>query len=606
MDSIEIQTIMSLLKIIDNPMQDIPFVTVLRSIIGGFTDNELIEIRLSDKQDNFYKAMMKSKLSVRDELRNKIESFLEMLEKYRSIQEYLTLDELIWQIYMDTGFYNYVSVMPNGKQKVANLKLLFEKAKEYEKSSFKGLFNFILFIEKLKVSSGDMGQAKIISENENVVRIMSIHKSKGLEFPIVFLSATGRKFNLMDLNETIILDQDIGIGPKLIDYERRIEYNTLAKEAIKKKVKIETLSEEMRVLYVALTRAKEKLIITGVQNDIEKSLKDKEKLIEIYECEDRFLKGLNRNNKINKNIIKKFNSYLDWIELVYKYNIKKDIEKILNVYTYKKEDIIVKDSQINDEKNISKILETNDVSQKNQKELDELLNWKYENIFASKIEGKTSVTKMKKMENLREAKLEDEIENNIFENIQQKEVIVKAPKFLNDEIKISNAKKGTLMHLCLQKLNIAEEYTIEKIKIFIEKLVNEEIISKKEAECININKLYKITKSGLWKELKTAKKVYKERPFYINIPAEEVYNEITNEMILVQGIIDLEYIDKNGNIILVDYKTDYVEDEKDLIEKYRKQLQLYKRAIENAEKAKVKETYIYSIYLEKQILVENI
>ena len=162
------------------------------------------------------------------------------------------------------------------------------------------------------------------------------------------------------------------------------------------------------------------------------------------------------------------------------------------------------------------------------------------------------------------------------------------------------------MHLCLQKLNIAEEYTIEKIKLFIENLVNEEIISKKEAECININKLYKITKSGLWKELKAAKKIYKERPFYINIPAEEVYNEPTNEMILVQGIIDLEYIDKNGNIFLVDYKTDYVEDEKDLIEKYRKQLELYKRAIENAEKAKVKETYIYSIYLEKQILVENI
>ena len=187
LDSIEIQTIISLLKIIDNPMQDIPLVTVLRSNIGKFTDNELVEIRLTDKQDNFYTCMKKAQVNVNSKLKEKIEKFLSQIDKWRKEQQYLSLDELIWKIYSDTGYYNYVGLMPNGELRQANLKALFERAKKYETASFKGLYNFIKFIERLQLSSGDMGAAKIIGENDNVVRIMSIHKSKGLEFPVVFL-----------------------------------------------------------------------------------------------------------------------------------------------------------------------------------------------------------------------------------------------------------------------------------------------------------------------------------------------------------------------------------------------------------------------------------
>lgn len=211
LDSIEIQTIMSLLKIIDNPIQDIPLVTVMRSNIGKFTDDELIQIRLADKQDNFYTCLQKAKLCVEKDLKDKIESFLQNLEQWREEQEYLALDELIWKIYSDTGYYNYVGLMPNGLLRQANLRMLFERAKQYETASFKGLYNFIHFIEKLKLSSGDMGAAKIIGENDNVVRIMSIHKSKGLEFPVVFLASTGKQFNLMDLNQNILLHQELGI-----------------------------------------------------------------------------------------------------------------------------------------------------------------------------------------------------------------------------------------------------------------------------------------------------------------------------------------------------------------------------------------------------------
>lgn len=211
LDSIEIQTMMSLLKIIDNPIQDIPLVTVMRSSIGKFTDDELIQIRLADKQDNFYTCLQKAKLSVENDLKNKIENFLKSLEQWRKEQEYLALDELIWKIYSDTGYYNYVGLMPNGLLRQANLRMLFERAKQYETASFKGLYNFIHFMEKLRLSSGDMGAAKIIGENDNVVRIMSIHKSKGLEFPVVFLASTGKQFNLMDLNQNILLHQELGI-----------------------------------------------------------------------------------------------------------------------------------------------------------------------------------------------------------------------------------------------------------------------------------------------------------------------------------------------------------------------------------------------------------
>ena len=208
-DSIEIHTFLSLLKIIDNPMQDMPLVTVMRSVIGDFTDNDLVEIRLADQYSDFYTALLKAKLSVSEELREKIEKFLDNLEKWREEQEYLSLDELIWTIYEDTGFLNYVGLLPNGALRQANLKMLFERAKQYETASFKGLFNFIRFIEKLKLGSGDMNAAKIIGENEDVVRIMSIHKSKGLEFPIVFLSSTSTQFNMMDLNKDILLNQEL-------------------------------------------------------------------------------------------------------------------------------------------------------------------------------------------------------------------------------------------------------------------------------------------------------------------------------------------------------------------------------------------------------------
>ena len=586
LETVEIQTIMSVLKIIDNPMQDIPLVSVLRSPIGKFDDNDLIQIKLQGshkKYDYFYEILLEASKNEKLPINKKIRDFLEQLEKWRKQREYLALDELIWQIYLDTGYYNYVSLMPNGVLRQANLNILFEKAKEYEKSTFKSLFNFINFIDKLKTNNGDMDSAKLIGENEDVVRIMSIHKSKGLEFPVVFLCSTAKKFNMQDLNDNILLHQDIGIGPKYIDYERRIEYNTLAKIAIAEKIKTETISEEMRILYVALTRAKEKLIITGLSKDIEKEQKKKKDLLETY----------NEKN-INPNILKNYKSYLDWIELVYLNNIN-EMKYIIDLKIYTKDELLQK---WNKEENES-IEETDEIKGLEEisenKKLKEILDWKYKNIEASTIQAKTSVSKIKEIEN---KNLEFIFEDKIEYNVQN----MKKPKFLQNSVNITNAQIGTLMHLCIQKLDEKQDYTYEKIENLIEKMIQNEIITKQEAEKININKLLSYTKSDLYKNLKKAKEIHKEQPFYMNIPANEIYDVNIEEKILVQGVVDLYYIDENYNIILVDYKTDYVKkDEKELIEKYQKQLSIYKQAIEEALQKEVYKTYIYSIYLDKSI-----
>ena len=573
LNSIEIQTIMNLLKVIDNPTVDIPFVSVLRSMIGEFTDNELIKIRLEEPKKSFYEAM--KEYNKDDTIKEKINIFLKKIADWKKESEYLELDELIWKIYIDTGYYNYVSLMPDGILRQANLKLLFEKAKQYEKVSFKGLYNFINFIEKVRTSSGDLSSAKLIGENENVVRIMSIHKSKGLEFPLVFLCNSNKKFNAQDLNNQILLHQDLGLGSNYIDSDKKLQYSTLAKEAIKIKSKEEIISEEMRILYVALTRAKERLIITGISNDLDKSLKEKEELLNLYSKEE----------KININLIKKYKSYLDWIELVY---FKNKNANIMSLEKIEKETVLNTEKTSDAEEERLKLEDfLENIQLKNKEEIVEKLNWKYENIELSKIEGKTSVSEIKQLEN----------KNNEF-----KKSSMKIPEFLKEETnKLTGAQKGTLIHLCMQHLNTKEEYTEAKVKELIESLLFKKKISSIEAENIDINKILNFTKSNLWQEVKKAKLIEREKPFYTTVLVKDIYHNDINEEILVQGIIDLYYINENDELMLVDYKTDYVTNENELLEKYSKQLELYKKALEEALNKKVSKIYIYSTCLNRAL-----
>ena len=593
LESVEIETMMSLLKIIDNPMQDIPLVTVLRSAIGNFTDNDLIEIRLTDKKCSFYEAMLKSRTKVDKEIKEKISKLLDNLEKWRKEAEYLSLDELIWKIYLDTGYYHFVSLMPNGNVRQANLKILFEKARDFENTNFNGLFHFINFMDRLKGSGGDLSSAKLIGENEDVVRIMSIHKSKGLEFSIVFLCNTGKKINMKDLNENIILHQDLGIGPKYVDTENRIEYNTLAKEALKIQAQKEIISEEERVLYVGLTRAKEKLIITGISKDVKKELMQKQDLLNTY------------GDEVNSKLVEKYRSYLDWIELVYLHN---DLNELLDFNIVNKTDLLKdlkeeKNGKVNVLKEINKMA-TDEYSKEELEKLTKELDWVYKYKDSTILPTKTSVSRLKeasieKENQDKEITAKNKVVNveeiNLFEDLSQNlEITLDKPKFMRDD-KITKAQIGTLVHMCIQKLDEGINYTIKDIQDFVNELVVKEIITEKEASCIDTNLLYKYTKSEIFNNLKKAKEVHKEQAFYINIPAKEIYNNInSDDNILVQGVIDLYFIDENSNIILLDYKTDYVANgkEQEIVEKYRKQLEIYKRALEEATGKKVFKSYL--------------
>jgi ATP-dependent helicase/nuclease subunit A len=628
LDSLEIELMMSLLKIIDNPIQDIPLVAVLRSMVGGFTDNELVEIRLSDKQVSFYECMEKAKINVKPELSQKITSFLNQVKTWREDQEHLALDEFIWKIYQDTGLYDYVRLMPNGELRQANLKMLFERAKQYESASFKGLYRFIQFIERLQLSSGDLSPAKIIGEQDDVVRIMSIHKSKGLEFPIVFLANTNKQFNEQEMrNDSLLLHQELGIGAKYIDYHAQVQYDTLTREAVKLKMITENLAEEMRILYVALTRAKEKLYLTGVVKEVNELLEKVQSQIDLYPKE---------KEKMNPILLKKAKSYLEWIVMVVLSEKNNPKEQFI-LQTISPQQIRQKDKeqekQKQEQKSPQELTQELNQAPKNEEMIQEIKQ-KMEFIYpfekATQIPTKMSVSQIKELK--QKGKLvtqglentditeitkenQENTQNKSHLNIQQTkqtekkepELEITLPEFMKEDKKqtITPAQKGTIIHLCLQKLNLQKEYTEKDIKEFIEKLVYTHILLPQEAESINPLKILEFTNSNLGKELKTAKEIHQETPFYLSLPAKEIVpteeGETIQETILVQGIIDLYYLNQKDELILVDYKTDYVTQENELLEKYQEQLSLYQRALEKALKRKVDQVYIYSTYLGREI-----
>ncbi len=572
LDTIEIQTIINLLKIIDNPRRDIPLVTVMRSFIGGFTDNELLEIRLLSKDGLYYDAlkMCISSNDIDEKLKVKVKNFLEKLDKWREEEKYIPLNDLIWKIYIETDYLNYVTLMPNGKIRKENLKMLFERAKEYEKVSFKGLFNFIRYLERIKSSNSDLSSAKLISENENVVRIMSIHKSKGLEFPITIISGADRKFNEKDFSEKLLLHHELGFGPQYINYKRQITYTTAAKEAVIIKAKDEMIAEEMRILYVALTRSKEKLIITGTEKDLNNKLEKQKEMLDIYEKE---------NGKINHLILKKFKTYLGWLELNYLSQSKEN--PVISLNTVSPQEILKNDKpETKNEKQIDySIIDTSKVNK--------ILNWEYAYKNSTNIQSKMSVTKIKELKSLKTKDF-------------KKEYI---PNFMKEET-ITAAEKGTLMHLVLQKLDFKKNYSMSEIESFVNHLYEKGIINKLQKDNINIKKIYEIINSKFMNRVSKALEIHKEMPFYTYIPANEVYDIEEKENILVQGIMDLYFIDEAGKLVLVDYKTDYVQNKEELIEKYKVQLEIYKKALEESLAKKVDEVYLYSIFLNEELKVE--
>ena len=612
-ESIEIRTIMSLLKIIDNPLQDVPMIATLRSPICGFTAEELSDLRLLNKDLYFYeiiKEVFDGNYEVNEELKFKCDKFIEGLSKWRERAIYTPIDEFIWYLYMDTGFYGYVGAMPNGKLRQANLKILFQRAKQYESTSFKGLFNFINFINKLRKSSGDMGSAKVLGENEDVVRIMSIHKSKGLEFPVVFTSGMGKQFNLMDLSNSILYHEELGFGPSYVNLETRNSYSTLAKEAIKKRIRLETLSEEMRILYVAFTRAKEKLIITGATSNLEKSINN---WVSSASLDD---------NIILPSEVLKGKSYLDWISMAM---CKHTCGEKLRDVTGATRDLIKSDFStwnikfwtkdlLTVDKNLEPVDKIEDESMfKNlenvvvDKEISRRLDYKYKFIEGAMLPSNISVSDLKK----KEFTYGDEVHDTV-EVFKEKEVL--KPKFLKEEKGLSSAERGTVIHYVMQRLNYDRVSTVGEIKSQIEEMVLDNSLTEKEASSVWYKKIYNFFNSELGKRLlksyKEGRLVNRELPFFTELSSTEYKPELDkdvyiDEKIRLQGIIDCFFEEEDG-IVLLDYKTDYVEEgnEEEIADRYRAQLKYYKDALEKITEKKVKESYLYLFRIDKEVKVE--
>ncbi|UUC43242.1 helicase-exonuclease AddAB subunit AddA [Clostridioides difficile] len=619
-DTIEIKTILSLLQIIDNPMQDIPLISVLKSPIFGFTPEDLIDIRVQSKDKIFYEVLKstaeynefkdsqnenESEFIPSEECINKSKDFLIKLKEFKEKSMYMSTDKFIWYLYTRTGYYAYVGALPGGSQRQANLKVLFERAKQFEETSLKGIFNFVNFIEKLKKSSSDMGSAKTLGENANVVRIMSIHKSKGLEFPVVICSAMGKNFNTQDFKKSILYHHNLGYGPQLVDYERRISFPSIAKEALKSKINIENLSEEMRVLYVAFTRAKEKLIITGSTRNIQDSIK-------------RWSNGVENSDTISQYEILKGKNFLDWImPCVLKH---RDLSNLLDevgldaVFSvehnskwygklWDKNDILVEKKNDEEKESIEKILEKIDVDSPDSdyyNEIEEKLNYIYPYEFSTRKPATISVTEIKKIQN----NYEEELINTIFEQ----KVILKKPLFIQNEEereKISGAERGTIVHLVMEVLDLKNVSNVNDIKSQIRGFVSKGIITEKQASIVNPYKIYKFFESNIGKRMLNAELINREKSIYAQVNMKDIYiyEKLINnddkklydeESVMLRGIVDA-YFEEDNQIVLVDYKTDFVNEENinQIIEKYKKQLDLYADSIETLTGKSVKEKCIY-------------
>lgn len=610
----EVQVILSLLQIIDNPYQDIPLLSVLRSPIFSFTTNDLADIRLANRKGPLYEGLIKLSEKENDNISTKTKLFLESLADWRQVALYLPTEQLIWRIYNDTGYYNMVGAMPGGEQRQANLRILFERAKQFEETSYKGLFNFINFIDKLKSSKGDMGSAKIISENDNVVRIMSIHKSKGLEFPVVFLSGSGKKFNLQDMNKSILLHQDLGFGPDAVDYKNRLSWPSAAKEAIKAKIKTETLSEEMRILYVALTRAREKLIITGSVSNLKNAL-------------NRWISTSNtKDKKLPDYEMLKGKNYLDWIvpailrhrsceelrEMALDGNEFKglliDDSSLWNIRIWHKNDIIVNNNfdELQDKEFFDWLenpiaVSDNGKINSNTANIDEInrrLSWKYKYERAAYIPAKVSVTELKRR--FENQSTEESTSMSFFSA-----PLVKKPMFLEEQKGLNAAEKGTIIHFIMQhldldeiKMNSAINYS-NTISNQVNKMVAKDLLTVKQAESIDTGMIVSFFNSELGKRMLTSKRINREIPFNIAIPFDEFYGKenqeyMMEETILLQGVIDC-YFEEDDGIVLVDYKTDYAPKGREGIirDRYKFQLDYYTRALEEITIKQVKDKFIY-------------
>lgn len=560
LQSAEVETMLSLLKIIDNPYQDLPLLSVMRSQMFVFTTNDLAQIRIADKKGSFYDAVT-AKAEDGSELGSRAAGFVSCLLKFREMAQYLPLDELIWTLYRETGFYDAQSTLQGGLLRQSNLRLLAMRAKEYEKTSFRGLYSFVRFIDNYRAAGGDYDAARSIGEEQDVVRIMSIHKSKGLEFPVVLLCGVGKQMNRQDLVKNVLIHPTLGYGPKFIDPDLRITYPTAVRTAVKEHLEREMLSEEMRILYVALTRAREKLIVIGSCADVGKRT---------------YTLGAAARGKdrLPPYCVLAARSYLDWFFLAL-FNhpscgpLRDSVDYPVRLSSDTSPWAVVLHSDVTEERGRTE--EKTDKIVRGEEgapsELFRLMDFAYPYLQDETLPVKITVTELKNK------RLREEDDGGVY--------LYPRPKFLQQgrSGKLSAAARGTAFHTVMQRLDFSE-VSQEGIIGQIAHLVQSGFLTPEEADCVDVGKIRRFFASETGSLLLSAERVEREVMFGISIPAGEAEPDYHGDaQIMLQGVIDCVVIHQ-GKITILDYKTEHVASADAVREKYRIQLDYYARAAE--------------------------
>ena len=654
--TVEVQTVLSMLRLLDNPRQDIPMAAVLRSPMAGLTDEELAVLRLEDGSVPFHEAVLelaeglyeedgqkeisdseadrKQGRNADEKTENHIEitahrkllKFYKKCKQLRQLVPDTPIHELIEIILRETGYGHYVAAMPAGNRRTANLNMLLEKAAAYEKTSYKGLFHFVRYIDELQKYDVDFGEADMVGENEDVVRIMSIHKSKGLEFPIVIVSGMGKNFNKQDTRSKMVLHPELGIGLDYMDGKKRIKSPTIAKKAIAKQIDLENLGEELRVLYVALTRAKEKLILTGTLKDAPEKLEFFRQQANLSKAADRPLSYLTREGA---------SGYLDWIlPAVLSYGDKYPV-RIVEAAELVLDEV---ENQLEQNEDLTeRIGEIKAADPQLVGQLKQRFSQRYPYQVDVLRKNKYSVSELKHraMRERFEAEQEETVPAFLEEPVTPTiPLFIQREESVEQETANRGALRGTAVHRVMECYDFASEKSVHEQMEAMEK--EEKIIADMRA-LVKEQIVADFVSSETGKRMALAQRggaLYREKPFVMGFTEEELENygfgadsntdsceniyEKTDsdqekeeqkrirheeDLTLIQGIIDVFWIEKDG-IVLLDYKTDRVQQAKELIDRYETQLKLYADVLERvfgARKLKVKEILIYSFSLEKLI-----
>ncbi|MFC4353613.1 helicase-exonuclease AddAB subunit AddA [Chryseomicrobium palamuruense] len=587
-DSLEIMWMLDLLKVIDNPYQDIPLAAVLRSPMFGLSDEELAKIRMSGRKLPLYEVVQnrESLEQVSGETQDKLKRFLVLHRAWNGRSQSGPLSELIAQLLQDTFLFEQVAAMPGGAQRQSNLRLLLDQAEQFEQSSYRGVFRFLRFVERIKKRGDDVGEARAISERENVVRIMTIHASKGLEFPFVFLPGMARPFNLMDFKGNYLFDQDYGLAVKAIDPELRIAYQSLPYMAMKEKKQLQTKAEEMRILYVAMTRAREKLFLTLSIPSLDLAVQ--KWMTTGYRQPDEPVPPFLRSNAM---------SYWDWLGPAFmRLPEFQQIAGVRSRHTKLNPEVWsfsvhAPEEEMKELPSIfDKVGQGKEVSSL-PKVIEEQFNRHYLYELATKKTAKQTVTELKRLQQL-ESSDEDFFSTKTHQPML--DVEWEEPVFLQGEAIATAVQVGTAYHSVFQHLPLDQEVSSAAL---LGRLVEREILTKEEAAAIRPDAIERFYASALMDELRNAKQIYREQPFTYSTVDEEGNRQ------LIQGVIDLFFEDHGGQWHLIDFKTDRLfelrHDEnlikEELTNRYQLQLTIYGKALEDILKLKLQSKRIYSV-----------